>query len=106
MSVPDQRVAESKLDEVFWNICKSHYIERDKPIFPDDCVYKLFRIFSMLGEMVENDEGQIEVASNKHLLILYILSNIPYCNLNFNATPFFFSHKGGNGRWRGRKCSS
>jgi len=62
MSVPDQRVAESKLDEVFWNICKSHYIERDKPIFPDDCVYKLFRIFSMLGEMVENDEGQIEVA--------------------------------------------
>ena len=76
MSVPDQRVAESKLDEVFWNICKSHYIERDKPIFPDDCVYKLFRIFSMLGEMVENDEGQIEVASNKHLLIIYILSNI------------------------------
>ena len=72
MSVPDQRVAESKLDEVFWNICKSHYIERDKPIFPDDCVYKLFRIFSMLGEMVENDEGQIEVATNKHLFMIYM----------------------------------
>ena len=61
MSVPDQHVAESKLDEVFWNISKSHYIERDKPIFPDDCVYKLFRIFCMIGEMVENDDGQIEV---------------------------------------------
>ena len=72
MSVPDQRVAESKLDEVFWNICKSHYIERDKPIFPDDCVYKLFRIFSMLGEMVENDEGQIEVATNKPLFFMYL----------------------------------
>ena len=76
MSVPDQRVAESKLDEVFWNICKSHYIERDKPIFPDDCVYKLFRIFSMLGEMVENDEGQIEVTPNKNLFIKNLL-NIP-----------------------------
>ena len=61
MSVPDQHVAESKLDEVFWNISKSHYIARDKPIFPDDCVYKLFRIFCMIGEMVENDDGQIEV---------------------------------------------
>ena len=62
MSVPDQHVAEKKLDEVFWNICKSHYIERDKPMFPDECVYKLYRIFSMLGEMVENDDGQIEVS--------------------------------------------
>ena len=61
MSVPDQHAAESKLDAVFWNISKSHYIERDKPIFPDDCVYKLFRIFCMIGEMVENDDGQIEV---------------------------------------------
>ena len=78
MSVPDQRVAESKLDEVFWNICKSHYIERDKPIFPDDCVYKLFRIFSMLGEMVENDEGQIEVATNKHLFFMYLYMCIKY----------------------------
>jgi len=62
MSVPDQHVAEAKLDDVFWSVCKSHYIERDNPIFPADCVYKLFRVFSMLGEMVENDDGQIEVA--------------------------------------------
>jgi len=62
MSVPDQHVAEAKLDDVFWSVCKSHYIERDNPIFPVDCVYKLFRVFSMLGEMVENDDGQIEVA--------------------------------------------
>ena len=61
MSVPDQHVAEAKLDDVFWSVCKSHYIERDNPIFPADCVYKLFRVFSMLGEMVENDDGQIEV---------------------------------------------
>ena len=106
MSVPDQRVAESKLDEVFWNICKSHYIERDKPIFPDDCVYKLFRIFSMLGEMVENDEGQIEVAPYKtHSLQIYqILSNVS--KFESPCITILFSHTGGNGRWRGRKCSS
>jgi hypothetical protein len=39
-----------------------HYIERDKPIFPDDCVFMLFRIFCMLGELVENERGKIEVA--------------------------------------------
>lgn len=63
MSVPDQHVAEAKLDDVFWNICKSHYLARDNPIFPVECVYKLFRIFSQLGEMVENDDGQIEVSA-------------------------------------------
>ena len=101
MSVPDQRGAESKLDEVFWNICKSHYIERDKPIFPDDCVYKLFRIFSMLGEMVENDDGQIEVISKVYL-------GLPNSSWRFNiqllspqSSISLFSHVGGNGSWRG-----
>ena len=61
MSIPEQHTAEGKLDDVFWTLCKSHYIERDNPLFPDDCVFKLFRIFSQLGEMVENDEGHVEV---------------------------------------------
>ena len=61
MSIQDQHNAEDKLDTVFWTLCKSHYIERDNPIFPDECVFKLFRIFSQLGEMVENDEGHVEV---------------------------------------------
>ena len=46
---------EAKVDEVCWELCKSNYIERDNPILPDDCVFMLFRIFCMLGEMVEND---------------------------------------------------
>lgn len=61
ISIKDQHSLEAKLDDVFWTLCKSHYLERDNPVFPDDCVFKLFRIFCMLGEMVENDEGQIEV---------------------------------------------
>ena len=57
--IGDQHSLEAKLDDVFWTLCKSHYLERDNPVFPDDCVFKLFRIFCMLGEMVENDEGQV-----------------------------------------------
>ena len=59
ISIKDQHSLEAKLDDVFWTLCKSHYLERDNPVFPDDCVFKLFRIFCMLGEMVENDEGQV-----------------------------------------------
>ena len=59
ISIRDQHSLEAKLDDVFWTLCKSHYLERDNPVFPDDCVFKLFRIFCMLGEMVENDEGQV-----------------------------------------------
>ena len=54
---------EEKVDKVCWEICSGHYLERDNPIFPDSCVYNIFRVFSMLGEMVENDDGKIEVRS-------------------------------------------
>lgn len=61
ISVEDQHDYESKLDQVCWNLCSANYLERDNPVFPDGCVYKLFRIFCMLGDMVENDQGHIEV---------------------------------------------
>ena len=60
LKISDQRFIffyshEAKVDEVCWDICKSNYIERDNPILPDDCIFMIFRIFCMLGEMVEND---------------------------------------------------
>lgn len=61
MSIPEQVRNEAKVDEVCWELCKSNYIERDNPFLPDDCVFMLFRIFCMLGEMVENDRGMPEV---------------------------------------------
>ena len=66
MSLSEQHSRESCIDEVCWALCSSNYLERDNPAFPDDCVYKLFRIFCMLGDMVENDEeeGKIEVFHN------------------------------------------
>ena len=52
---------EAKVDEVCWEVCKSNYIERDNPLLTDECVFMLFRIFCMLGEMVENERGMPEV---------------------------------------------
>ena len=52
---------EAKVDEICWELCKLNYLERDNPLLPDDCVYMCFRIFCMLGEMVENDKGMPEV---------------------------------------------
>lgn len=61
MSIPDQHRNEAKVDEVCWELCKSNYIERDNPLLTDECVFMLFRIFCMLGDMVENDRVLPEV---------------------------------------------
>jgi hypothetical protein len=61
MTIEDQQKNEAKVDETCWEVCKTNYLERDNPLFPDDCVYMLFRIFSMLGDMVENDKGMPQI---------------------------------------------
>ncbi len=64
MSPFDQHERELSLDQVCWALCSSSYLERDNPVFPDDCVFKLFRVFCMLGDMVEVDEkGKLEVGN-------------------------------------------
>ena len=65
LTVDDQHNYESKIDDVCWQMCSSSYVERDNPIFPEDCVYKLFRVFCMLGDMVEDEEGKIEVLERR-----------------------------------------
>ncbi len=62
MTPSDQHRHEMSLDEVCWALCSANYLERDNPVFPDECVFKLFRVFCMLGDMVENEEtDKIEV---------------------------------------------
>jgi hypothetical protein len=68
MSAEEQHNYEAKLDAVCWGLCGQSYVERDNPVFPEDCVFKLFRIFCMLGDMVENERGQVEV---RHDALLY-----------------------------------
>jgi hypothetical protein len=43
MTIEDQQKNEAKVDETCWEVCKTNYLERDNPLFPDDCVYMLFR---------------------------------------------------------------
>ena len=62
ISVADQRSYERKIDEVCWLICNPPYLERSNPVFPESCVLQLWRIFCLLGEMVEDEEGRLEVA--------------------------------------------
>ena len=61
ISVDDQRTFEKKIDEVCWLICNPPFLERSNPVFPDCCVMQLWRLFCMLGEIVEDEEGRIEV---------------------------------------------
>ena len=82
MPIEECHRLEAALDEVSWSFCSlvrspfsslhmfsiSHichpqnYKTRDNAVFPEECTYQLFRIFCMLADMVENDEGLIEVS--------------------------------------------
>jgi len=61
ISVDNQRTYEKKIDEVCWLICNPQYLERSSRTFPECCVLQLWRIFCMLGEMVEDEDGRLEV---------------------------------------------
>ncbi len=63
MDLEEVHRLEAKLDEVCWSFCSQNYAVRDNAVFPSDgdCLYQLFRIFCMLADMVENDQGLIEV---------------------------------------------
>ncbi|KAF7995151.1 hypothetical protein HCN44_004623 [Aphidius gifuensis] len=45
------RLYENKIEDICWILCRKMFVERQNPIFNDDCVYKLFRIFCLLGEI-------------------------------------------------------
>jgi len=61
VSVEEQRSHEKKIDEVCWLICNPPYLERRDPVLPGPCVQLLWRVFCMLAEVVEEEEGVLEV---------------------------------------------
>ena len=42
-------------------ICNPPYLERGDPVLMAPCVQQLWRVFCMLGEVVEEEEGVLEV---------------------------------------------
>jgi hypothetical protein len=56
LSLGALRDLEEKIDEVCWLVCQKRYLDqRARPVFQDHCVYKLFRIFCLLAELVPDD---------------------------------------------------
>ncbi|XP_011645865.1 differentially expressed in FDCP 6 homolog [Pogonomyrmex barbatus] len=49
-SVQTLKTLEEGIDEVCWLICKKIYLERSHPVFEDNSVYQLFRIYCLLAE--------------------------------------------------------
>ncbi|XP_050350687.1 differentially expressed in FDCP 6-like [Nymphalis io] len=54
LNLPVAREYEKKISEVCWFVCKKNLLARDKPIFSDDSVFKLFRIFCLLADLVQD----------------------------------------------------
>uniref|UniRef100_A0A1B6L3D9 PH domain-containing protein n=1 Tax=Graphocephala atropunctata TaxID=36148 RepID=A0A1B6L3D9_9HEMI len=56
LSLQALREFESKIDEVCWLICKKNYLQRDNALLSDSCVYQLFRVFCLLGDLVPDSK--------------------------------------------------
>ncbi|CAG2059304.1 unnamed protein product [Timema podura] len=61
ISLPTLREYESRIDEVCWLVCKKHYLHREHVVFSDLCVYKLFRIFCLLADLVPESSQVFQV---------------------------------------------
>ena len=78
LSMEEQQDYETRIDEVMmhytrfdlelfsspkvcWLICNPPYLERGDPVLLAPCVQQLWRVFCMLGEVVEEEEGVLEV---------------------------------------------
>ena len=61
ISVASALALEARMASVCWLICSPPYLERTGPVLPSSCVLQLWRIFCLLAEMVEDEEGRLEV---------------------------------------------
>ncbi|CAH2048762.1 unnamed protein product, partial [Iphiclides podalirius] len=52
VTLPVVREYEKKISEVCWFVCRKSLLKRDKPVFGDESVFKLFRIFCLLADLV------------------------------------------------------
>ncbi|XP_053609799.1 differentially expressed in FDCP 6-like [Plodia interpunctella] len=56
VTLPVIREYEKKISEVCWLVCRKNLLSREKPIFDDDSVFKLFRIYCLLADLVQEAE--------------------------------------------------
>ncbi|KPI95683.1 Differentially expressed in FDCP 6-like [Papilio xuthus] len=65
VTLPVVREYEKKISEVCWFVCRKSLLGRDKPVFSDDSVFKLFRIFCLLADLVQDSEE-----SSRYVVVL------------------------------------
>ncbi|CAH0691991.1 unnamed protein product [Spodoptera exigua] len=63
-TLPIVREYEKKISEVCWLVCRKSLLGREKSVFSDDSVFKLFRIFCLLGDLVQDADD------SKHYMVV------------------------------------
>ncbi|GBP46506.1 Switch-associated protein 70 [Eumeta japonica] len=54
--VPDVALRRRYRLWVCWLVCRKNLLQREKPVFQDDSIFKLFRIFCLLADLVKEKE--------------------------------------------------
>lgn len=66
VTLPIIREYEKKISEVCWLVCRKRLLFRDKSVFGDDSVFKLFRIFCLLADLVQDADD-----TNRYVVVLH-----------------------------------
>ncbi|KAG1700038.1 Switch-associated protein 70 [Nymphon striatum] len=61
LDLKDVKKYQAQIEELSWLVCRKALLKRDFVAFADQSVFQLFRIFCMLGELVQVDNNHSEV---------------------------------------------
>lgn len=60
LSLTILREYERKISEVCWLVCRKSLEQREKPVFNDESVFKLFRIYCLLADLVNDCDNDLQ----------------------------------------------
>ncbi|XP_066954335.1 switch-associated protein 70-like [Macrobrachium rosenbergii] len=60
----DLKLHHDILENTFWLLGRTAFLQRDTPVFSEDSVYKLFRIFCLLADRSPSRKGLLQVTLN------------------------------------------
>lgn len=67
----------ARIFQVCWFVCRKNLLTRDKPVFGDDSVFKLFRIFCLLADLVQDaDDTNHYVVSELKIILRFMIFSL------------------------------
>uniref|UniRef100_A0A1L8DV35 Putative pleckstrin similarity domain protein n=1 Tax=Nyssomyia neivai TaxID=330878 RepID=A0A1L8DV35_9DIPT len=86
LTLSELRNHEAKIDEICWLVCRQTYtIQRESSIYPEEVIYKLFRIFCMFSDLVVRNDGNCHVLMHSSEAVQIVQQLLNLLGLDYEA---------------------